>query len=261
MTTALPSNTSPKPVHNLLVIEKKSLDSTQDEAKRLLSEKAESISLPYVVIAGEQTHGRGRSGRKWISPAGKNIYFSLVIDVPPHWKQATHLLSTCVSLSLFEQLKAWSIPEIAIKWPNDLVIKDKKLSGVLVEIISQAQSVQAIIGVGMNVNLQSDECEKLIDRPITSLLIETNQVWNVEKTTYTFLEKILHNISLPEISPEYIYNTWIQECSWMIGKFVATHHPDGRAVQGTVLGFSNDGAVRIYNTTSGQEELIDCGLD
>ncbi|MGR3951940.1 MAG: biotin--[acetyl-CoA-carboxylase] ligase [Chlamydia sp.] len=246
---------------NLLVIEKQSIDSTQDEAIRILQKKSVHIARPYVVIAGEQTTARGRTGKKWIAPAGKNIYFSLVIDIPPHWKESTHLLSPSVSLSLQNQLQLLGVQNSRIKWPNDIIINGKKLSGVLVELYNVDQSSQAIIGVGMNLNLRSEECENLLKRPITSLLAETNLVWNVSKTTLIFLERILEDIASPQNSPENVYKTWVEKCTWMVGEQVNTHHPDGRLAQGEVLGFAKNGAIRIYNPYSQKEEHIDYGLD
>ncbi len=238
-------------LQQLLALEHKKIGSTQTEAKRLLS----TISTPYVIIAEEQTAGRGRTGNKWVSPAKKNSLFSLVVQVPKERKQELSILSPLVSIAIQEQLVRWKIENIRIKWPNDILVFDKKICGLLIEIIHLDQNPYAIIGVGLNINLTQEECSHFLEKPITSLFVETKTVWDIQKTTYNLIEAIFCALSSQETA-DTILNKWIEKCSWMIESEIKTHRSNGAPIHGTVLGFTKDGALRIYNKETQTEETI-----
>jgi BirA family biotin operon repressor/biotin-[acetyl-CoA-carboxylase] ligase len=127
------------------------------------------------IIADEQTEGRGRYQRKWLSPPGVNIYASLYFQLPLN---TLHLVSLAqlMTLSLAAVLLAEGL-DPKIKWPNDIQLNGKKLSGVLCETLFQKDAVDIILGIGINVNLERKDL-KNIDQPATSLMIETGRRWD-----------------------------------------------------------------------------------
>lgn len=147
------------------------VDSTQAYAKEHASEfPGNQITC---VTAEEQTAGRGRYQRKWISPRSVNIYATFYFRLP---RETLHLVSLA-------QVMAYSLSMVLlreglhpkIKWPNDIQLSGKKLSGVLCETVFQKEEVEILLGIGINVNMESTP---LIDQPATSLKIETGRKWD-----------------------------------------------------------------------------------
>lgn len=120
------------------------------------------------IFAEQQTAGRGRRGRSWESPYGANIYLSLV------WEFSGGLatidgLSLAVGVALCEAFERLHIPGIGLKWPNDLVLKGKKLGGILIEVSGEAAgSCAVVVGVGVNVDMRAVQGIG-IDQPWTDL--------------------------------------------------------------------------------------------
>ena len=121
-----------------------------------------------VCIAEQQTAGKGRLGRTWHSPFGKNIYLSLL---HPFRKDISELagLSMIVSLAIVKALRQYDMSsELGVKWPNDILYQQHKLAGILVEIQAESHGAcHVIIGIGINVNMQDDH--KQISKSWTSL--------------------------------------------------------------------------------------------
>jgi BirA family biotin operon repressor/biotin-[acetyl-CoA-carboxylase] ligase len=119
-------------------------------------------------LAEQQTAGRGRRGREWVSPFAQNLYFSLV------WRfeqglAALEGLSLLVGLAMVRALKKMEIAGVQLKWPNDLLYQGKKLAGILLEIHGEASGqCQVIIGVGVNADMPRD-VGGAIDQPWTDL--------------------------------------------------------------------------------------------
>lgn len=124
------------------------------------------------VVANEQTGGRGRFQRKWISPKDVNLYITFYFTLPTHFPGV-------VSLS---QLMAYSFATLLahvglfpkIKWPNDIQLNGKKVSGILSETQFQKENIDIFLGIGINVNLED---ASPIDQPATSLFLETGKKW------------------------------------------------------------------------------------
>ena len=142
-------------------------DSTNAELARL----APAEQHAQAVLAEKQKQGRGRRARRWHSPAGGNIYFSL------GWRFSSndHAFSTLplvVAIATANALKRTGLEGHGIKWPNDILVNGKKLAGILVELKSGANQALATMGVGINVRMPftaEENPEELIDRPWTDL--------------------------------------------------------------------------------------------
>lgn len=154
--------TNGKPLHYIGL---SSVDSTNTWAKEHVAECAkEALTCIY---AREQTAGRGRSGKHWLSPKDTNIYASYVFFLPKDFK-ALHNLGQILALSCVSTLKSLSLLPV-IKWPNDILINRKKIAGILGELVELKDSYAAIVGIGVNVNMTSEMLAR-IDQPATSIL-------------------------------------------------------------------------------------------
>jgi BirA family biotin operon repressor/biotin-[acetyl-CoA-carboxylase] ligase len=130
-----------------------STESTNDNAKNYLKTQKNLFS---VHLAEQQMSGRGRNNRKWVSPHGKNIYISLA------WKSTLlhsqlEGLSLAVATSLISSLKEFTSSDLKIKWPNDLLISKKKISGILIETTDSENGLDVVIGIGINVHMDQSE--------------------------------------------------------------------------------------------------------
>lgn len=103
-----------------------------------------------MVTADEQTAGRGRQGRRWVSPAGEGLYASVVLRPAQGWSPRWAALGLAVGLGVREGLAGW-LPELKLKWPNDLLVEGRKLAGVLCETRWQGSAPDVVIGFGINV--------------------------------------------------------------------------------------------------------------
>jgi len=149
--------------------------STQDVARQLVRARREA-ARGAVVVADEQSAGRGRFGRGWQAPAGSALMLSYVSDVEPGSASSTiDRLTFATSVALIDVLDAWLRPlgwEVKIRWPNDLYIDGAKLGGILVETVPRGDRRAAIIGIGLNVALTDDalaQARAACDRPLTSV--------------------------------------------------------------------------------------------
>ena len=141
------------------------ISSTNDYLLRKEKNKNKDIKI---CIAEEQTKGRGRRGKSWISPKFKNIYFSLNSYLK---KEDLSGLSIAVALSVNKVLSKINVMSL-IKWPNDLLVGNKKICGILIETAKVGELTKVVIGIGINVNMEYSE---LIDQEWTSIKLEKKQ--------------------------------------------------------------------------------------
>ena len=144
---------------------KEQTNSTNDDAKESLKNSSHLLSAHF---AEQQSAGRGRNSRNWISPFGQNIYLSLA------WQSNLSFadiegLSLAIGVEIAESLKNNTDELIEIKWPNDLLVNQRKLGGILIETSSSKKdSLEIIIGIGINVFMKNEDAIK-IDQDWTSL--------------------------------------------------------------------------------------------
>jgi len=151
---------------------KEQTKSTNDDARESLKNSTDILSAHF---SEQQTAGRGRNSKKWISPFGQNIYLSLA------WKSNLNFtdiegLSLAIGVEIVNSLKSHTDEVIEIKWPNDLLINRKKLGGILIETSSGKEGcLEIIIGIGINVFMQNKDTDE-IDQAWTSLENHKNKV-------------------------------------------------------------------------------------
>jgi BirA family biotin operon repressor/biotin-[acetyl-CoA-carboxylase] ligase len=212
----------------------------------------DSVRDGSLIAAREQTAGRGRSDRKWISAADSNLCFSFFVETEAE-PMAVLSLTMAAALAVTERLNALRIPA-APKWPNDVLVDDRKICGILSERIEKQTIPTAgiIVGIGLNVNMTTEEAAA-IDRPATSILIESGRAPDPGG--------ILNNL-LP------LLDYWIEE--WRAGGFDRIREPWTRRAgpigkslcvhdgpmrkSGTLAGFGDHGEL-LLQTGNGLETI------
>lgn len=143
------------------------VDSTNDALRRLAAEGAVEGT---VVVAGGQTRGRGRLGRRWHSPPGLGLYLSILLrpSAPP--MQVTRW-TVAAAVAVCEACRAAGATEVAIEWPNDLTAGGRKLAGILAELRSSGSRTELVLGSGVNVSHRAEDFPQGVDGTSLALLV------------------------------------------------------------------------------------------
>ena len=155
------------------------IDSTNSHAMRLIQQGKLSLQPGQysIHLAEQQSDGKGRRGRQWISPFGQNIYLTMVrlIDTGVI---ATEGITLAVGLAIIRALSELEVPGLGVKWPNDILVEGRKLAGILLEISGDISGIcQLTIGVGINVRNQPESMEQ-VSQPWTDLYQVTGKAMN-----------------------------------------------------------------------------------
>ncbi|MEN7972659.1 MAG: biotin--[acetyl-CoA-carboxylase] ligase [Verrucomicrobiota bacterium] len=205
-----------------------------------------------IVAAREQTAGRGRQDRKWLSAPGTNLCFSLFIETDAKLMDIPSL-TMAAALAVTEMLNARNIPA-SPKWPNDVLVDGKKICGILSERIERAEAPKAgiVVGIGLNVNMSIDEAEA-IERPATSMLIESRHAHDLSQTLKALFPPLEYWIEKWEQGGfSSIREAWMEKAG-PIGKPLAVH--DGHIKKsGTLAGFGDHGEL-LLQTANGIETI------
>lgn len=172
------------------VIKLSAIDSTNDYLKEL--SRNQIVENFTTVVANKQTKGRGQMGSTWVSEEGKNLITSILIkDVLQEVDEIFHL-NVAVALSVFEVLKANNLPNLAIKWPNDIMSEQKKIAGILIEnSIKSDGNIESVVGIGLNVNQKSFE-----NLPkASSMAVVTNSEFDLDEILNQLIFQIKKNCS------------------------------------------------------------------
>ena len=132
------------------IIKLNAIDSTNSFLREMIDK--EIVADYTVVVADYQTHGRGQMGTTWESDSGKNLMFSLFKDLSVHVVEFPFYISMAISLAIIKALQGFNIPDLSIKWPNDILSANKKICGILIENVIKNRLNSTVIGVGINVN-------------------------------------------------------------------------------------------------------------
>lgn len=143
--------------------------STSDVVEKLA---ADGVAEGAVVFAEAQTRGRGRLGRRWVSPAGKGLWFSMLLRPACRPQETTRLtLAAAVALARAVRAQTGLAPEV--KWPNDLLLRGRKFAGILTEMSGEQDRVRhVVLGIGVDVNLVASDFPPELRRQATSLRVE-----------------------------------------------------------------------------------------
>jgi BirA family transcriptional regulator, biotin operon repressor / biotin---[acetyl-CoA-carboxylase] ligase len=220
-------------------------DSTNNYIKtnyKTLKEK-----IPVLVTSSLQTAGRGRWQRNWISPSGQGLYSSFGFQ--PGDKQNLNLLPLVAGISVIETLNKITGFQWELKWPNDVLYKNKKVAGILIENIIMADDIFCIIGIGINLNQTAADFPGELQDKATSLNIVTGFKANAGEinpllahSLFQWLEKIKTN------NPSEIIQTANRLSGALKGKKISFHHPeDNKMISGIFNGINDDGGMILEN--------------
>jgi BirA family biotin operon repressor/biotin-[acetyl-CoA-carboxylase] ligase len=208
------------------------LGSTNDEARAWAREGAQEGST---VWAEEQSAGRGRRGAVWLSGPGEGLTFSVILrpSMPRALWPRLALVSGLAGVRVFEGQGLAA----ELKWPNDVMVKDRKICGILVEAFDDA----VIVGVGINVN------EAIFPEPIapiaTSMRAESGRNFVLSDLLENCIDELLHHASLVELDFSFLAEAMRERCA-LTGRRVRILSA-GASIDGTVLGISNQGELQL----------------
>lgn len=217
-----------------------SLDSTNAEALRLLPS---APALPFYVLAERQTSGRGRRGRSWVSPFGENIYYSLVLRIEGGMRQLEGM-SLAVGLALLQVVRDCGVSSAGLKWPNDVLVGERKLAGILLELSGDPADVcHVVIGIGLNVNMLAAEVGA-IGQPWTSMRMELGRQLDRNELVCALNRQLSHYLDI-QLRHGFaaLQDEWQRSHLWQLRPVALT--AGGEPVEGVVLGVDQSGAVRM----------------
>ncbi len=213
------------------------VDSTNAEAMRITNPEGR----PVLVLAERQLAGRGRRGRKWVSPFGENLYYSVALPITGGARQLEGL-SLVVGLAVHHALRAMGV-EGMLKWPNDILVHEKKIAGILLELVGDpADLCRVVIGIGINVNMLAST--EQIDQPWISMREVLGK--GVDRTTLTITLTHTLQYFLGRLRDEgfpALQGLWEQHHAWHGRKVMLTSGT--RHYEGVIVGIDEQGALRL----------------
>jgi BirA family transcriptional regulator, biotin operon repressor / biotin---[acetyl-CoA-carboxylase] ligase len=227
------------------------VDSTSTTARELA---AAGAAHGTAVIADAQRAGRGRLGRSWASPAGTNLYLSVVLrcDLPPERLSQISLLA---GVAVCETVREWC--PASIKWPNDVLVDGRKVAGILAEMDTAGPGPVVVLGIGVNLNTARADFPAELRDKAGSLCLATGTP--VDRARFagrllSALEVRYEQWRRDGFAP--IAAVW-REMAPLMGRFIRVQEP-GEIVEGTVLDIDADGALRLL-LADGREHRVVAG--
>ncbi len=216
-----------------------SLGSTNDRLK-------EMIAAPEFtcVVADEQTAGRGRRARAWHSSPGDGLYLSVLLRPQPNSSSKIPLISLMAAVAVAEALIERGVAGVDIKWPNDVLVNERKISGILAEAASAgSEAPQIALGIGVNLNHQSFPPE--LSQTATSIAIETGQKVAVDQFRDQLLGKIAEWYAVwKRDETGLIVNRWQRLSTYARDQRVIANLDDEK-IAGVTAGLTEAGALRL----------------
>ncbi len=211
--------------------------STNDEARAWIEQGASDGST---VVADVQTCGRGRAGRSWHAPAGVNLSLSQIFIAPPEHLRLVPIVGALAARAAI----AAHLPcmyRVGIKWPNDILILNLKIAGILGELVPEP-TMAAVLGIGVNVNTRSEQFPGDLRRPAASLRMLTGRKVARVDLLDTLLGQLDFYRELWRTSPRLLVAEFAGHCL-TLGKRVLVHPPGGEAFEATAHGIAPDGIL------------------
>jgi BirA family biotin operon repressor/biotin-[acetyl-CoA-carboxylase] ligase len=229
-----------------------SLPSTNTEAAEHARRGADE---GLCVIAREQTSGRGRNGRAWISNKDSGLYFSIILrpEIESRWLP---LITLMAGIAVFDMLSGIGIrPDI--KWVNDVLVGDKKICGILAETVETARGTAVVVGIG--INLTSTNFSNGIEMSATSILAESGRSFTADQiaTELTPFFTYFYTMLCNDNDPGEIIAAWRDRSTYFKGKNVRVKIGGGQ-IEGVTDGLEANGALRIV-TSDGSIKVIQAG--
>ncbi len=221
------------------IIKLSAIDSTNDYLKQLSREKV--LENFTIVIAKEQTKGRGQMGSKWVSEVDKNLTFSLLVNNVAISNDKIFDWNIVVALAVLEVLEVYEIENVSIKWPNDIMADSKKVGGILIEnVLKNGESFDSVVGIGLNLNqIDFEHLPKA-----TSLKNLTNKEYDIFETAEEIAKKIQEKYQqLNGLMPVF-WNKY-HEKLFKKDKPLAFEDINNNRFMGIIQGVTHDGKLQV----------------
>jgi BirA family transcriptional regulator, biotin operon repressor / biotin---[acetyl-CoA-carboxylase] ligase len=219
--------------------------STNDHARELASAGAPHGT---VVVAEEQTAGRGRQGRSWVAPRGRALTLSIVVRLGD---AALDLLPLSAAVAVCETCERAAPVHCAVKWPNDVWIEGRKVAGILIE--ARPQEGWAVLGIGLNVDTSEDELDEAIRDQATSLRIAAGSPAERERALEALLERLADRL---RTEPEPLLAAY-RERDALHGRQIAWS-ASGDRLEGKAEGVDDEGNLVVF-TRDGERHTLTAG--
>ncbi len=208
------------------------------------------------IVANEQTAGRGRHGRNWISAKDSGLYFSIVLR-PKIETKFLSLITLMTAVVVCEVLKELYKLKPDIKWSNDVLVNEKKISGILAETVETNKGLAVIVGIGINLNSKNFPAE--LSETATSIEQETNRKPDYDKLLNSLTRFFIYfyEIFQNENGIEIIRKEWAKRSSYFEGKKVYVIL-ENTIIYGITCGLEKNGALRV-RTETGEIKIIQAG--
>jgi len=209
-----------------------------------------------VIVADSQTNGRGREGRQWDSPSGTNLYLTALLDHGLEPRDA-YQFSYAIAAAVADTVGQLTDASVQVKWPNDIFVEGKKISGILIEPLEGGGFA---VGIGLNVNAEASHFSPEVAAIATSLQMTSGKKWDRENVV---LKRLLENLQLwtTRLQNDGWLRIWdfVKERLYQRGKKVS-FQIDGQPREGVVAGIASDGALMI-ETPDGMQKIYDGDVD
>ncbi|CAB0151906.1 Bifunctional ligase/repressor BirA [Pseudidiomarina piscicola] len=216
--------------------------SSNDVLRQRLNEQS-SLEAGYAVLAEAQTAGRGRRGKSWYSPFASNLYVSMYWPLE-HGMAGAMGLSIAIGTALASTLSEEGVADVELKWPNDVLVKGKKLAGILIELEGQAiDSAHAIIGVGINLNMP-EWLASPIEQPWTDVATEINGPVVRNRLAARLLESLRQALTRYDADGLGSFIEQWQRFDSLEGKAVRLLFGE-KSIAGTAVGIAEDGSLLV----------------
>jgi BirA family biotin operon repressor/biotin-[acetyl-CoA-carboxylase] ligase len=230
-----------------------SLPSTNLEAA---SRAIEGAPEGLCIVANEQTAGRGRLERNWLSPKDAGLYFSIILR--PRMDQSVWpLLTLMAGVAVHDALLDSCGLVTDIKWPNDILADGRKLCGILAETVETPIGRAVVVGIGINLTSRGFPSE--LDRVATSIEAVSGETPNFEAVLDALIRALdgQYQVLQRPIGPEEIVTSWSALSSYGTGKLIQVTDGD-KSFAGTTRGLERDGALRV-ETDAGEIRIVRAG--
>jgi BirA family biotin operon repressor/biotin-[acetyl-CoA-carboxylase] ligase len=222
----------------------------------------DGVKEGVVVFAESQTRGRGRLGRKWVSPSGKGLWFSILLRPALIPGEATRL-TILAAVALRRAISGYTGIEPEIKWPNDILIKGRKTAGILTEMHAEPDRIKhLVLGIGVDVNVEPEQLPPELGPIATSLRAETGRMINRAELACRILRELdadYEHLNSGQFAR--MVDEWEEHCS-TIGNNVSIRIGN-RTLRGRAEALSEDGALLVRSEHGRLEAVIggDVSLD
>lgn len=204
--------------------------------------KEKVLTETTIVIANSQTQGKGQMGTSWYSETGKTLTFSIFKRFEDFKVENQNSISQAVALGVLEALKHFKIPQITIKWPNDIMSYSKKMAGILIENqVKKTKIVSSVVGIGLNVN---DINFKTLPNA-TSMQSKTKVNYNLNEVFDVLIKKIIQKLELldaqklPNVVSDY------EDLLFKREKVMVFESAHGELFNGIIKGISKTGKLLV----------------